>query len=91
MAVDQDSGPRGEVRYRLAASEDEEPWFSVDALSGQLKVLRDLDYETLKQISVGIVAEDQAPRECLFAAPNVSRGTQKRTLTKTKNLEPIEI
>ncbi len=65
-AVDKDSGARSEVRYTIESQSPEGDWFSVNSETGDMKLLEDLDYEQLTQISVSVVAEDQDPGISLF-------------------------
>ena len=59
-AVDKDSGLRGQVQYRIEFQSPEGNWFSVDSRTGEMKLEEELDYEQLTQITVGVIAEDQA-------------------------------
>ena len=59
-AVDRDSGPRGQVRYSIESQSPEGIWFSINARTGEMKLEKALDYEQVTQISVGVMAEDEA-------------------------------
>ncbi len=59
-AMDKDSGDRGKVYYSIVSQSPEGNWFRVDKQSGEMKLVKELDYEKLTQISVVVEAEDQA-------------------------------
>ena len=48
------------MRYSIESQSPEGNWFSINAQTGEMKLEEELDYEQLTQISVGIMAEDQA-------------------------------
>ena len=55
-AVDKDSGTNGEIRYTI--SEDPDNYFNIDALTGELRLSANLDFESKKQYTVKIKAYD---------------------------------
>ncbi|CAL1540134.1 unnamed protein product [Lymnaea stagnalis] len=65
IATDRDSGINGTVRYSIESysgpNEGLGPYFDIDRLSGELSVAGPIDYETVKQISVIVKAEDACP------------------------------
>ncbi|KAJ3592107.1 hypothetical protein NHX12_007236, partial [Muraenolepis orangiensis] len=63
VARDPDAGKNARVSYSLLDSEVPagghiSTYFSVDPLSGSLYTLRSFDYETLRQVELGVRAED---------------------------------
>uniref|UniRef100_A0A1I7ZMK7 Cadherin-like protein n=1 Tax=Steinernema glaseri TaxID=37863 RepID=A0A1I7ZMK7_9BILA len=55
LAVDEDTGKNGEVRYRFAQDPED---FKISAETGKIEVVRQLDRETKDRYVVQIIAED---------------------------------
>ena len=82
-ATDRDSESRGQVRYSIESQSPEGNWFSINSQTGEMKLEEELDYEQLTQVSVGVVAEDQAQgKNTTLNGPYFTilmcRGTTKR-------------
>ncbi len=59
-ARDKDQGPNGDVQYSILQNkETHSDWFSVDAVTGIVTTLTQLDYETDPMPSVTVVAADR--------------------------------
>uniref|UniRef100_A0A673NB94 Protocadherin-16 n=1 Tax=Sinocyclocheilus rhinocerous TaxID=307959 RepID=A0A673NB94_9TELE len=59
-ARDKDQGPNGDVQYSILQNEEtHSDWFSVDAVTGIVTTLTQLDYETDPMPSVTVVAADR--------------------------------
>lgn len=62
-ATDADSGPNGAIRYKFSAKSTSiyGNLFSIDAESGQISLLKSLDYEQSNLITLEVLAQDQGP------------------------------
>uniref|UniRef100_A0A8C1MAR4 Protocadherin-16 n=1 Tax=Cyprinus carpio TaxID=7962 RepID=A0A8C1MAR4_CYPCA len=59
-ARDKDQGPNGDVQYSILQNEEtHSDWFSIDAVTGIITTLTQLDYETDPMPSVTVVAADR--------------------------------
>ncbi|KAL3106199.1 hypothetical protein niasHT_016886 [Heterodera trifolii] len=66
LAVDEDSGENGEIRYRIAAPAEENetkmapppPPFELDEISGALRTTEKLDRESRSEFTLSVLAED---------------------------------
>uniref|UniRef100_A0A671L6B0 Protocadherin-16 n=1 Tax=Sinocyclocheilus anshuiensis TaxID=1608454 RepID=A0A671L6B0_9TELE len=59
-ARDKDQGPNGDVQYSILQNEEtHSDWFSIDAVTGIITTLTQLDYETKPMPSVTVVAADR--------------------------------
>ena len=58
-ATDRDSGTNGEVGYKLLYAVDVNSKFKVDANTGSISSLTNLDYEQIKQHVLYIQASDK--------------------------------
>lgn len=63
-ATDKDSGVNGSVRYSIQSQTPDRALFTIDPISGDLKVASVLDYEEVKQVSLVIQAQDQCHTGC---------------------------
>lgn len=63
-ATDKDSGVNGSVRYSIQSQTPDRALFTIDPISGDLKVASVLDYEEVKQVSLVIQAQDQCHAGC---------------------------
>lgn len=59
-ATDLDSGSNGDIRYGLVRQYPNDSIFSVDPLTGTLTLLKPVDYETLTEYTLIVVAMDQS-------------------------------
>ena len=84
-ASDRDSGEFGEVTYSLATSNDMniKDTFSIDPISGVVRLLSSVDYETVKEYRVELVASDGAPE------PMTGRVLLTVTVNDTNDNSPL--
>jgi protocadherin-16/23 len=61
-ASDRDSGINGTIRYRIKSMSPNGDYFTIDAVTGELKTKSQLDHEQLKEMSIIIEASDQGPQ-----------------------------
>ena len=57
-AVDNDSPPHNSVQYSIISGNTEPPKFAISATSGQLTLLRNLDFESVASFTVVVLADD---------------------------------
>ncbi|OWF38069.1 protein dachsous-like [Mizuhopecten yessoensis] len=60
-ATDRDSGVNGSITYSIQKQEPEFDFFSLDAVSGALRIKSVIDYEQTKNIALLVRAEDNSP------------------------------
>ena len=57
-ATDRDSGPNGDVSYRLLYTVDANSKFAVDSRTGSISTTEKLDYESIQQHVLYVRAQD---------------------------------
>jgi hypothetical protein len=67
-ATDQDSGENAKITYTLNRMTNPEEHFSVDPLSGVVRINKPLDYETTQKYELSVYATDNGsgPRSSIF-------------------------
>ncbi|XP_067132550.1 cadherin-related tumor suppressor-like isoform X1 [Centruroides vittatus] len=58
-AIDKDKGINGKILYAMEAGNDEEK-FQIDSLSGVVTIAGSLDYESVREYQLSVIARDQA-------------------------------
>ncbi|XP_044747791.1 cadherin-related tumor suppressor [Coccinella septempunctata] len=81
-AKDKDPGPNGIIRYRISAG-NENKIFEIDAVSGDVTILKPLDYDTISEYRLNITASD------LGFKPHETTATLTVILTDINDNAPV--